>query len=87
MYRLVPSFIKTFHLTDVVSNHGQFPNADTPARHQCLVVGPMCRYAEDLLPMYKIMAAPHTAMLKLDEKVNCSYGSKTFSRLIRDNTS
>ena len=29
----------------------------------------MCRYAEDLLPMYTIMAAPETDALKLDEKV------------------
>ncbi|XP_068164379.1 fatty-acid amide hydrolase 2-A-like [Antennarius striatus] len=33
-------------------------------------VGPMCRYAEDLLPMLKIMAGPNTDMLSLNTKVD-----------------
>ncbi|CAN9509286.1 unnamed protein product [Ophioblennius macclurei] len=32
-------------------------------------VGPMCRYAEDLRPMLKVMAGPNASMLRLDEQV------------------
>ncbi|XP_068164378.1 fatty-acid amide hydrolase 2-A-like [Antennarius striatus] len=33
-------------------------------------IGPLCRYAEDLLPMMKIMAGPNAHMLSLNKKVN-----------------
>ncbi|XP_068164380.1 fatty-acid amide hydrolase 2-B-like [Antennarius striatus] len=33
-------------------------------------IGPMCRYAEDLLPMLKIMAGPNAHMLSLNTKVD-----------------
>ncbi|XP_019647762.1 PREDICTED: fatty-acid amide hydrolase 2-like [Branchiostoma belcheri] len=53
----------------IVSNQGQFPNA-VGQRTEFLVTGPMCRFAEDLLPMLKIMAGPSTVQLKLEEKVD-----------------
>ncbi|XP_037116225.1 fatty-acid amide hydrolase 2-B [Syngnathus acus] len=52
----------------VVSNDNQYPPYS--GRHEEYASsGPMCRYAEDLLPMLKIMAGPNAAMLSLDEKV------------------
>uniref|UniRef100_A0A671P5B3 Fatty acid amide hydrolase 2b n=1 Tax=Sinocyclocheilus anshuiensis TaxID=1608454 RepID=A0A671P5B3_9TELE len=42
---------------DVVSNDGQFPTF-SGLQNDYLGSGPMCRYAEDLLPLLKIMAGP-----------------------------
>uniref|UniRef100_A0A8C6Z3H0 Fatty acid amide hydrolase 2 n=1 Tax=Nothoprocta perdicaria TaxID=30464 RepID=A0A8C6Z3H0_NOTPE len=55
--------------TGVVPNDGQFPNAQG-MRTSFLCTGPMCRYAEDLEPMLRVMAGPGVAKLKLDEKVS-----------------
>ena len=55
--------------TDVVSNEGQHPPA-TGGQVELLATGPLCRYAEDLLPSLRIMAGPNASMLKLDTKVN-----------------
>ncbi|XP_015282018.1 PREDICTED: fatty-acid amide hydrolase 2 [Gekko japonicus] len=55
--------------TGVVPNDGQFPIAQG-VRVNFLCTGPMCRYAEDLEPMLRIMAGPGIARLKLDEKVS-----------------
>ncbi|XP_074056111.1 fatty-acid amide hydrolase 2 [Macrotis lagotis] len=52
----------------VVSNEGQFPRA-MGAQEQFQCTGPMCRYAEDLEPMLRIMAGPGVHKLKLDKKV------------------
>uniref|UniRef100_A0A671DPL5 Fatty acid amide hydrolase 2 n=1 Tax=Rhinolophus ferrumequinum TaxID=59479 RepID=A0A671DPL5_RHIFE len=53
----------------VVSNNGQFPVArGAQELFQC--TGPMCRYAEDLTPMLRVMAGPGIQKLKLDEKVH-----------------
>ncbi|XP_010330181.2 fatty-acid amide hydrolase 2 isoform X4 [Saimiri boliviensis] len=53
----------------VVPNKGQFPLAvGVQALFQC--TGPMCRYAEDLTPMLKVMAGPGIKRLKLDAKVH-----------------
>ena len=55
----------------VISNKGQFPAADGEAAN-FLTTGPMCRYADDLLPMYEIMAiGSDTSKLKLDQQVGC----------------
>ncbi|XP_077355615.1 fatty-acid amide hydrolase 2-B [Festucalex cinctus] len=52
----------------VVSNENQYPPYS--GRHEEYVsAGPMCRYAEDLLPMLRIMAGPNADMLSLNEKV------------------
>ncbi|XP_004644875.1 fatty-acid amide hydrolase 2 [Octodon degus] len=53
----------------VVPNNGQFPMA-REAQEPLLCTGPMCRYAEDLLPMLKVMAGPGIRKLKLDTKVH-----------------
>lgn len=53
----------------VVPNKGQFPKArGAQELFQC--TGPMCRYAEDLIPMLRVMAGPGIQKLKLDEKVH-----------------
>ena len=45
------------NLSGVVSNKGQFPTArGAQELFQC--TGPMCRYAEDLVPMLRVMAGP-----------------------------
>ncbi len=46
-----------YFLSDVVSNDGQFPSC-TALQKDYLGSGPICRYAEDLLPLLKIMAGP-----------------------------
>ncbi|KAK7486620.1 hypothetical protein BaRGS_00022145 [Batillaria attramentaria] len=56
---------------DVVPNEGQHPPA-TGGQIALLATGPMCRYAEDLLPALKIMAGPGAAKLKLNTKVDIS---------------
>nr|XP_009930569.1 PREDICTED: fatty-acid amide hydrolase 2 [Opisthocomus hoazin] len=55
--------------TGVVPNDGQFPNA-RGVRTSFLCTGPMCRYAEDLEPMLRVMAGPGVNKLKLNEKVS-----------------
>ncbi|XP_068871912.1 fatty-acid amide hydrolase 2 isoform X3 [Aphelocoma coerulescens] len=55
--------------TGVVPNDGQFPNAHG-VRTSYLCTGPMCRYAEDLEPMLRVMAGPGVSKLKLNEKVS-----------------
>uniref|UniRef100_A0A8C7XHG4 Fatty acid amide hydrolase 2b n=1 Tax=Oryzias sinensis TaxID=183150 RepID=A0A8C7XHG4_9TELE len=53
----------------VVSCENQYP--PTSGRwSEYLSSGPMCRYAEDLLPMLKIMAGPNVSMLSLNTKVD-----------------
>ncbi|KAM6909571.1 fatty-acid amide hydrolase 2-B [Xenentodon cancila] len=53
----------------VVSCENQYP--PTSGRQgEYLSSGPMCRYAEDLLPMLKIMAGPNAHMLSLNTKVD-----------------
>ncbi|KFU94001.1 Fatty-acid amide hydrolase 2, partial [Chaetura pelagica] len=55
--------------TGVVPNDGQFPNAHG-VRTSFLCTGPMCRYAEDLEPVLRVMAGPGVNKLKLNEKVS-----------------
>ena len=58
-----------FYVLGIVSNIGQFPNAENEAQ-TFLSTGPMCRYACDLGPMLKVMAGPGGVDdLKLDDKV------------------
>lgn len=53
----------------VVPNEGQYPPASGP-QLTFLCTGPMCRYAEDLLPMLKIMGGPNTDRLCLSSEVD-----------------
>ncbi|KAF4795339.1 Fatty-acid amide hydrolase 2 [Turdus rufiventris] len=55
--------------TGVVPNDGQFPNA-VGVRSSFLCTGPMCRYAEDLELVLRVMAGPGVSKLKLNEKVS-----------------
>ncbi|XP_048039872.1 fatty-acid amide hydrolase 2-B [Megalobrama amblycephala] len=54
---------------DVVSNDGQFPES-SGLQNDYLGSGPMCRYAEDLLPLLKIMAGPTADKLFLSKEVD-----------------
>ena len=55
--------------SDVVSNVGQFPLAKGDA-YSFKSTGPLCRYAADLLPMFKLIVLPeHRTKLRLDEQV------------------
>ncbi|KAM8900465.1 fatty-acid amide hydrolase 2-B-like isoform 2-T2 [Spinachia spinachia] len=53
----------------VVSIENQFPICSGRQAEYCSS-GPMCRYAEDLLPMLRIMAGPNAGMLSLNTKVD-----------------
>ncbi|GLD53845.1 fatty-acid amide hydrolase 2 [Lates japonicus] len=53
----------------VVSPENQYPPI-SGSQDEYLSTGPMCRYAEDLLPMLKIMAGPNAHMLSLNTKVD-----------------
>ncbi|CAG5959788.1 unnamed protein product [Menidia menidia] len=53
----------------VVSSDSQYP--PTSGRQgEYLSSGPMCRYAQDLLPLLRIMAGANASMLSLDTKVD-----------------
>ncbi|XP_061817006.1 fatty-acid amide hydrolase 2-B [Nerophis lumbriciformis] len=52
----------------VVSNDNQYPPC-TGRHAEYVSSGPMCRYAEDLLPMLRIMAGPNAHMLSLSKRV------------------
>ncbi|KAI2662782.1 Fatty-acid amide hydrolase 2-B [Labeo rohita] len=54
---------------NVVSNDGQVPPC-SGLQNDYLGSGPMCRYAEDLLPLLKIMAGPTADKLSLSEEVD-----------------
>lgn len=54
----------------VVSNKGSEPVLNE-VLDRYLVTGPLCRYASDLRPLYKVLAGPaHEATLRLDEPVD-----------------
>lgn len=53
----------------IVSNEGQFPCPSDEEHSSFLGLGPMSRYASDLLPVLKVIADKNVSKLKLDEKV------------------
>lgn len=53
----------------IVSNQGQLPNTGH-LFDRFLSTGPICRYATDLLPMFKILAENNVSELKLDRKID-----------------
>ena len=55
---------------DIVSNRGQLPAAHGKV-NSYLTTGPLCRYATDLVPMFKVLAGEKKAeMLQLDKPVD-----------------
>lgn len=54
----------------IVSNKGQYPVPFTPEQNLFLGVGPICRRAEDLVPILKVAAGDNAKLLNLDEKVD-----------------
>ena len=56
----------------IVPNEGHFPHGTSEAFDEYLVMGPLCRYADDLVPLLKAMAGPRAYELHLDEKVDLS---------------
>ncbi|XP_017574263.1 fatty-acid amide hydrolase 2-B [Pygocentrus nattereri] len=55
--------------TGIVSNDGQYPPSSA-RQQEFLSTGPMCRYAEDLLPMLRIMAGANADKLSLSSDVD-----------------
>ncbi|XP_011304576.1 fatty-acid amide hydrolase 2 [Fopius arisanus] len=56
----------------IVSNDGQYPNAQTDEQKHLLAIGPMCRFATDMKPILKILAGKNIDKLNLDAKVDLS---------------
>ncbi|XP_076232369.1 fatty-acid amide hydrolase 2 isoform X2 [Calliopsis andreniformis] len=57
----------------VVSNDGQYPSAHSEDQDRLLAIGPMCRYAQDLLPTLKVLVGKNNRdILRLDEKIDIS---------------
>lgn len=54
----------------IVSNKGQFPTPVTSDQDSFLGIGPLCRRAEDLLPLLKTIAGAKASDLNLDEPVD-----------------
>lgn len=54
----------------VVSIKGQYPVPITKDQESFLGIGPICRRAEDLVPLYKIIAQKNAIDLELDKEVN-----------------
>ncbi|XP_074040360.1 fatty-acid amide hydrolase 2 isoform X1 [Leptinotarsa decemlineata] len=54
----------------VVPNHGQYPIPVTEEQNRFLGLGPMCRRAEDLLPLMKIITNQNGVTLRLDDPVD-----------------
>lgn len=55
---------------NIVSITGQYPIPNNKDQESFLGVGPMCRRAEDLLPLLKIIAQKNVSQLRLDEEVH-----------------
>ncbi|XP_076831427.1 fatty-acid amide hydrolase 2-A isoform X2 [Brachyhypopomus gauderio] len=55
----------------IVCNDGQYP-PPSGQQPRFLCTGPMCRYAQDLVPMLKIMAGPDAEKLSLSADVDLS---------------
>ncbi|KYN07521.1 Fatty-acid amide hydrolase 2 [Cyphomyrmex costatus] len=53
----------------IVSNDGQYPSAHSDDQDQLLAIGPMCRFAQDLTLILKIIADKNTDLLKLNQKL------------------
>ncbi|KAK2585314.1 hypothetical protein KPH14_009997 [Odynerus spinipes] len=56
----------------IVSNDGQYPSAQSEDQDRLLAIGPMCRYAQDLKPVLKILANNNAEKLNLDDEVDIS---------------
>lgn len=54
----------------VVSNVGTYPQVETKEQEDLLSAGPMCRFAEDLIPLLKVIAGKNADFLNLDSKVD-----------------
>ncbi|XP_065155525.1 fatty-acid amide hydrolase 2 isoform X1 [Atheta coriaria] len=54
----------------VVSNKGQYPRPVTKEQDSFLGIGPLCRRADDLLPLLRIIAGTNEKLLRLDEPVD-----------------
>ncbi|CAH0388601.1 unnamed protein product [Bemisia tabaci] len=53
----------------IIDLTGHFPLDPSPDFQKVLCIGPMTRYAEDLTPMFKILAGDKASSLNLDHKV------------------
>lgn len=64
--------VKICFIIGIVSNDGQYPSAHSFDQDQLLAIGPMCRYAQDLSLILKIIADKNADLLKLNQKVDIS---------------
>jgi fatty acid amide hydrolase 2 len=58
-------------ISGIVSNQGQHP-CPSAEQEDFLGVGPMCRFAADLLPTLRVIAGKNVDRLHLDTKVGNS---------------
>jgi fatty acid amide hydrolase 2 len=56
---------------NVLSDKGCYPETHDYQKTMC-VAGPMCRFADDLIPMLTVLAGPNAKMMTLDKKVDFS---------------
>lgn len=54
---------------DVVSNYGTYPPSGERELVPYLCMGPLCRYATDLIPMTKVLAGKNAPLMHLDDPV------------------
>ncbi|KFM75690.1 Fatty-acid amide hydrolase 2, partial [Stegodyphus mimosarum] len=52
--------------SEVVSNYGTYPPSGEREFVPYLCIGPLCRYATDLIPMMKVLAGKNESLLRLD---------------------
>ncbi|XP_031844644.1 fatty-acid amide hydrolase 2-B [Nomia melanderi] len=57
---------------NIVSNDGQYPSTHSEDQDKLLAIGPMCRYAQDLKPILKVLANENAKLLHLNENVDIS---------------
>ncbi|XP_012276648.1 fatty-acid amide hydrolase 2-A isoform X2 [Orussus abietinus] len=53
----------------IISTNGHYPNSDSPWFRKCLVVGPMARYAEDLILAMQIVTSDSKQDLRFDQPI------------------
>ncbi|GIX77909.1 fatty-acid amide hydrolase 2 [Caerostris extrusa] len=51
---------------EVVSNFGSYPSSGEREFVPCLSVGPLCRYATDLIPVMKVLSGKNYSLLNLE---------------------
>lgn len=66
IYVMIAHLIPCCSFSEVVSNYGTYPPSCEREFVPYLSLGPMCRYATDLVPMVRVLAGKGASLLKLD---------------------